>query len=84
MNTWHRLNRKYQVRYRVEYVIAVTLVYGIRALSPRFAWVMMRGVGRLMYRMGVRKKVVDDNLDIAFPDKSPAERKREIISTRTG
>ncbi|MEE8106439.1 MAG: hypothetical protein V3T86_12960 [Planctomycetota bacterium] len=80
MSKWRQFNRKYQIRYRAEYVVAVVLVYGMRALSPRFAWNLMRGVGRLMYRMGVRKKVVDDNLDIAFPDKSPEERKRIALA----
>ena len=82
MSLWRRLNRRYLIRYRAEYVIAVTFVYGVRALSPQAAWNLARWLGRLAYRFGVRRNVVLNNLAVAFPDLSEGERIR--IAKRTG
>ena len=71
-----RINRRFLLRYRFEYTVAVVVVYGVRALSPAFAWSMAREIGRLLYRLGVRRKTLDKNLLIAFPEKSDAARRR--------
>jgi len=72
-----RLNRRFLVRYRIEYVLALVVLYGVRALSPAFAWRSARMVGRLAHRLGVRRAVVERNLRVAFPDLDEAGR-REI------
>ncbi len=38
MSWFQRLNRRFLLRYRIEYAIALAVVYGLRAMSPKFAW----------------------------------------------
>ncbi|WP_326491770.1 lysophospholipid acyltransferase family protein [Myxococcus stipitatus] len=44
-------------------------------LSPASRDAIARFVGGLVYRLGIRRKVVMDNLEHAFPEKSDAERR---------
>lgn len=76
MNWFHRLNRRYLLRYRLEYGVALCLVYGVRALSPSFVWRTARTLGRLLFRLGVRRRTMLANLAIAFPEMDEAERRR--------
>lgn len=69
-----RLNRRYLLRYRVEYAVALLLVHAVRALSPAFAWDGARALGTLCYRLGLRRRAVLANLAVAFPDLPEAER----------
>ena len=49
MSLWARLNRRLLIRYRLEYVVMLAIVYGVRALSPAFAWGLARQTGRLAF-----------------------------------
>jgi KDO2-lipid IV(A) lauroyltransferase len=71
-----RLNRRFLIRYRIEYVIALLLVHAVRALSPSFAWEGARALGTLAYKLGLRRRAVLTNLAVAFPDLPEAERER--------
>jgi len=81
MKLLRRLNRKYLLRYRLEYAVAVVLVYGVRALSPAFAWAAARAIGRLLFRLGLRRKEMLANLAVAFPELDPGG--REALARRT-
>ncbi len=72
---------KLLLRYRLEYVAALALLYGVRALSPSFAWNGARTVGRLLWRLGVRRRAVRTNLGVVFPEMSVAE--RDALGRRT-
>jgi len=68
------LNRRLLLRYRLEYVVALGLVYGVRALNPKFAWNAARAIGRLLFKLGVRRDTILKNLRVAFPDWSEEKR----------
>jgi len=74
-------NRRFLLRYRVEYGIAVMLITAVRSMSPSLAWRMARRLGRFVFRLGLRRKTILANLEIAFPDMSPEERRRVGIKT---
>ena len=57
MSLLGQLNRKYLLRYRLEYLVALVVVYGTRCLSPSYAWRVARSVGRLVWILGARRKV---------------------------
>lgn len=73
---FRRLNERFLLRYRLEYVVALLLVHAIRALSPAFAWEGARALGSLAYRLGLRRRPVLANLAVAFPDLPVEERER--------
>lgn len=75
MRLWHRLNRRFLIRYRIEYGIALFVIHLVRMMSPGFSWASARAIGSLLFRLGVRRKIVLGNLAIAFPEKSEAERR---------
>lgn len=71
---WGRLNRKYLVRYRLEYLGLLGVYYLICAAGPEMCWACARLMGRFVWRLGIRRTTVMTNLGIAFPEKSEAER----------
>jgi len=81
MSLFARANRRFLLRYRLEYLLALFLIYGIRALSPAFAWGCARLAGAALWRFGVRRRVVLENLALAFPDRDEVERR--AIARRT-
>jgi KDO2-lipid IV(A) lauroyltransferase len=81
MNLLRRINRRYLVRYRVEYAAVLLMLHLLRSMSPAFAWRFARAVGRLFWRLRIRRNVVLTNLKIAFPNSTPAQRER--IGRRT-
>jgi KDO2-lipid IV(A) lauroyltransferase len=68
MTFLRRLNRRFLVRYRIEYALVAGMVTFVRCLSPSFAWNGARTLGRLIYRLGVRRRVILKNLSLAFPE----------------
>lgn len=76
MRLWARLNRRYLIRYRAEYVLVLFLLHVARSMSPRFAWTFARGIGEVLYRLRVRRKTLERNLSIAFPELSERARAR--------
>lgn len=76
MRFWRRLNYRLLLRYRLEYLVTLAFVYGVRALSPRVAWLLARWLGRWTFRSGLRRRAVLTNLEVAFPELSADERVR--------
>jgi len=74
MSFLRQLNRKYLLRYRLEYVVALVVVYGMRCLSPSYAWRVARSMGRVLWVLGARRTVILANLDVAFPEMTPQQR----------
>ena len=68
-------NRRFLLRYRFEYAFALVLIYTVRSMSPALAWRAARRLGRFTFRLGLRRKTILSNLEIAFPELSPAERR---------
>lgn len=59
------------------YRIVYGLLYVLSMLPLRILYIFSDGIYFLLYRIiGYRKKVVRKNLEIAFPEKLPEERKR--------
>lgn len=81
MSLLARLNRRFLLRYRLEYAFALFALHLLRALSPPVAWGAARIAGRLAYRFGLRRRAALANLAVAFPEKSEAE--REAIAVRS-
>ncbi|MHC4932543.1 MAG: lysophospholipid acyltransferase family protein [Planctomycetota bacterium] len=76
MSFLRQLNRRYLLRYRLEYLVGLMVFYGARCLSPAFAWGSARMIGGIVWRLGIRRKVAMANLGRAFPEWSEAERER--------
>lgn len=69
---------KHSAAHRVEYGLARTLETAVSALPERAADGVGRRVGLAVYRLGIRRKVVEENLRLAFP-----ERREEWIHATT-
>ena len=75
------VNRRFMLRYRFEYAVAMILIYTVRSMSPALAWRAARRLGRFSFRLGFRKKTILSNLEVAFPDMDPKQRR--LIGFRT-
>lgn len=60
---------RHSAAHRVEYGLARTLEAAVSALPERAADGVGRRVGRMVYGLGIRRKVVEENLRLAFPDR---------------
>jgi len=56
----------------VEYALARTLETAVATLPERAADAVGRSIGRAVYRLGIRRKVVESNLRLAYPDQPDA------------
>lgn len=63
---------KHSRAHKTEYALARTLEKAVSAMPESLADAFGRRVGQAVYRMGVRRDVVDDNLRLAFPEKNEA------------
>jgi len=63
---------KHSLTHKTEYALARFLEKSVSAMPERLADAVGRRVGQAVYRMGVRRDVVDDNLRLAFPEKDDA------------
>ena len=61
---------KHSVGHRVEYALARTLETAVATLPEGAADAFGRRVGRMVHGLGIRRKVVDENLRLAFPAES--------------
>lgn len=61
---------KHSRTHKAEYALARTLERAVSAMPERAADVFGRNIGRAVYRMGIRRDVVEDNLRLAFPERS--------------
>jgi KDO2-lipid IV(A) lauroyltransferase len=60
--------RRHSAAHRVEYALARTLETAVSALPERAADGVGRRIGRAIHRLGIRRKVVEENLRLAFPE----------------
>ncbi|HSU16392.1 lysophospholipid acyltransferase family protein [Longimicrobium sp.] len=58
--------------HRVEYALARTLETAVATLPERVADAVGRRIGRMVYRLGIRRKVVEANLRLAYPGQPEA------------
>ncbi len=65
-----------RARHFLEFLFTLALGVAVRALNPRQAWALACFLGRLGHALGVAGRVTRENLERAFPDRSPAERRR--------
>ncbi|HEX6745879.1 MAG TPA: lysophospholipid acyltransferase family protein [Longimicrobium sp.] len=63
---------RHTAAHRVEYALARTLETAVATLPERAADAVGRRIGRMVYRLGIRRKVVEENLRMAFPEKDEA------------
>jgi KDO2-lipid IV(A) lauroyltransferase len=63
---------RHTVTHRVEYGLARTLETAVATLPERAADAVGRRIGRMVYALGIRRKVVEDNLRHAFPERGEA------------
>ncbi len=67
--------------HRVEYALARTLETAVATLPERAADAVGRRVGRIVHGMGIRRKVVEANLRLAFPEADEAWIERTVRAT---
>jgi KDO2-lipid IV(A) lauroyltransferase len=60
---------KHSRTHKAEYALTRTLEKVVSAMPERAADVFGANIGRAVYRMGIRRDVVEDNLRLAFPEK---------------
>jgi len=65
-------------KHLIEYLFFLTILYSFYLFPPVFVSLIGKNFGRLCYFLGIRKKVVQKNLEIAFnkPDSIP---EREVL-----
>jgi KDO2-lipid IV(A) lauroyltransferase len=63
---------RHSAAHRVEYALARTLETAVATLPERAADAVGRRIGRMVYRLGIRRKVVEENLRLAYPDQPEA------------
>ncbi|HEX8907289.1 MAG TPA: lysophospholipid acyltransferase family protein [Longimicrobiaceae bacterium] len=63
---------RHTVAHRVEYGLARTLETAVATLPEGAADGVGRRIGRMVYGLGIRRKVVEDNLRHAFPERGEA------------
>ncbi|MEO5902732.1 MAG: lysophospholipid acyltransferase family protein [Gemmatimonadaceae bacterium] len=63
---------KHSFAHKTEYALARILEKSVSAMPEGMADSFGRRVGQAVYRMGVRRDVVDSNLRLAFPEKNEA------------
>src|SRR3954452_20780142 len=73
--------RRHSAAHRVEYALARTLEAAVSALPERAADGVGRRIGRTIHRLGIRRKVVEENLRLAFPEQPPEWIHRTSIAT---
>lgn len=71
---------KHPLNHRLEYYLAYSLTAFFRALPISWAVHLGMGIGWLAYKLlGIRKKVMLENLKQAFPEKTDAEREKIAV-----
>lgn len=66
--------RRHQPRHRVEYALARSLEGAVASLPEGMADAFGRRLGAAVYRLGIRRKTVEQNLRLAFPEATDAWR----------
>lgn len=71
-----------KLQYRIEFAALRTVLLFVKIVPVRLIPIIYRFLGLFMYYTGVRKKVVDKNLSIAF-DSTPGDKELRAIRKRT-
>jgi len=71
---------RYSFAHRAEYALARTLEKTVATLPEGAADAVGRRIGRGVYRMGLRRETVVENLRLAFPEKDAAWHKRTALA----
>ena len=66
--------KRHAPRHRVEYALARTLEGAVSALPEGAADAFGRRLGSAVYRLGIRRRTVEENLRLAFPEQTDAWR----------
>ena len=70
----------YSLNHRLEYYLTFSLTAFFRAMPVSWAVRLGMGIGWLAYKMlGIRRKVMLENLKQAFPEKTDAERRKIAV-----
>ncbi|HEU4556273.1 MAG TPA: lysophospholipid acyltransferase family protein [Longimicrobium sp.] len=72
---------KHSVAHRVEYALARTLETAVATLPEGAADAVGRRIGRIVHGLGIRRRVVEENLRAAFPEQSADWIKRTTLAT---
>lgn len=80
-STRGQTDAKHTAAHRVEYALARTLETAVATLPERAADAVGRRIGRVVHRLGIRRKVVEDNLRHAFPERDEAWIRRTTLAT---
>ena len=64
--------QRHSAAHRVEYALARTLETAVATLPEGAADGVGRRIGAAVYRLGIRRKVVEENLRLAFPERGEA------------
>ena len=62
--------RKHSAAHRIEFALARTLEKAVSTMPERAADAFGRSIGRSVYRLGLRREIVEQNLQLAFPEKT--------------
>ena len=71
---------RYSFAHHAEYALARTLEKTVATLPEGAADAVGRRIGRGVYRMGIRRETVVDNLRLAFPEKDDAWHRRTALA----
>ncbi|HET7460360.1 MAG TPA: lysophospholipid acyltransferase family protein [Longimicrobium sp.] len=71
-STRGQTDARHSAAHRVEYALARTLETAVATLPQGAADAFGRRVGRVVHGLGIRRKVVEENLRLAFPERDPA------------
>ncbi|HEU4456812.1 MAG TPA: lysophospholipid acyltransferase family protein [Longimicrobium sp.] len=71
---------RYSFAHRAEYALARTLEKTVATLPEGAADAVGRRIGRGVYRMGLRRETVVENLRLAFPEKDDAWHRRTALA----
>jgi KDO2-lipid IV(A) lauroyltransferase len=72
--------RKHSAAHRIEFALARSLEKAVSTMPERAADAFGRSIGRQVYRMGLRREIVEQNLRLAFPEETDAWRKEIMRS----
>jgi len=70
--------RKHSATHKVEYALARSLEKAVSTMPERASDAFGRSIGRTIYRLGLRRDTVEENLRIAFPDE-PDSWREEVM-----
>jgi KDO2-lipid IV(A) lauroyltransferase len=69
------VKRKHSTAHKAEYALARSLEKAVSTLPERAADAFGRSIGRTIFRLGLRREIVEENLRLAFPEQTEEWRK---------